>query len=405
MIFNHNSTNLGSTIAMTEGYEGAIGCARALIESAQADRAMFMAMLSTDAKEIMGVKEGTLNESAVLALNEAAAGGIWKKIKELFAALVGKIKSICYNFVARFRSVTMKNKDLVKKYKADVRKKSGIEKLEVKWRAVDDNAFDGVKGETTPSTLSDLESRTAHDNVEDRWNEAYGVKDSGEYRDELNKKIWKDDEVKTVKISEISGGINEIITQLEDSDATLKDIDKSTKAMIKAFEKLEKDAEKEQKKAATAKDGEFKQEDLDKATNVYNYAQIENAAALVRVAVVTEVAKKQAAQLKAAFMKAVVANPAKLKESATYLDAVAEAAEQEVEDVIDNAFKDEDISKVSSASLDVKDADVSDDPNEITYDPDSYTDDYKKASVDGKIDTDVDSSKCCESSIFSDLLY
>jgi hypothetical protein len=388
---------------MTEGYEGAIGCARALIESAQADRAMFMAMLSTDAKEIMGVKEGTLNESAVLALNEAAAGGIWKKIKELFTALIGKIKSICYNFVARFRSVTMKNKDLVKKYKADVRKKSGIDKLEVKWRAVDESGFDSISNEAT-SSLSDLGNRPAHDNVEDRWNEAYEVKDSSEYRDKLNKKVWKDDEVKTVKISEI-GGINDIISVLEDSDKDLRDLDKANKTIIKAYEKLEKDAEKEQKKAASAKDGEFNQADLDKATNVYNYAQIENAAALIRVAVITEVAKKNVAQAKAAFMKAVVANPAKLKESATYLDAVAEAAEQEVEDVIDNAFKDEDISKVSSASLDVKDADVSDDPNEITYDPDSYTDDYKKASVDGKIDTDVDSSKCCESSIFSDLLY
>lgn len=403
MIFNHNSTNLGSTIAMTEGYDGAIGCARALIESAQADRAMFMAMLSADAKEVVGVKEGTLNESAVLALNEAAAGGIWKKIKELFAALVGKIKSICYNFVARFRSVTMKNKDLVKKYKADVRKKSGIDKLEVKWRAVDESGFDSISNEGA-SSLDALGNRPAHDNVEDRWNECYKVKDSSEYREELNKKIWKDDDVKTVKLSEI-GGINDIISILEDSDKDLRDLDKANKTIIKAYEKLEKDAEKEQKKAASAKDGEFNQADLDKATNVYNYAQIENAAALIRVAVITEVAKKNAAQAKAAFMKAVVANPAKLKESATYLDAVAEAAEQEVEDVIDNAFKDEDISKVSSASLDVKDADVSDDPNEITYDPDSYTDDYKKASVDGKIDTDVDSSKCCESSIFSDLLY
>jgi len=402
MIFNHNSTNLGSTIAMAEGYEGAIGCARALIESAQADRAMFMAMLSADAKEVMGVKEGTLNESAVLALNEAAAGGIWKKIKELFTALVAKIKSICYNFVARFRSVTMKNKDLVKKYKADVRKKD-VSNLEVKWRAVDESAFDSILSEAA-SSLDALGNRPAHDNVEDRWNECFKVKDSSEYRDELNKKVWKDDEVKTVKISEI-GGINMIISALEDSDKDLRDLDKANKTIIKVYEKLEKDAEKEQKKAATAKDGEFNQADLDKATNVYNYAQIENAAALVRVAVITEVAKKEAAQLKAAFMKAVVANPAKLKENALYLDAVAEAAEQEVEDVIDNAFKDEDITKVSSASLDVKDADVSDDPNAISYDPDSYTDDYKREPVDGKIDTDVDSSKCCESSIFSDLLY
>ena len=400
MIFNHNSTNLGSTIAMAEGYEGAIGCARALIESAQADRAMFMAMLSADAKEVVGVKEGTLNESAVLALNEAAAGGIWKKIKELFAALVAKVKGIVYNFVARFRSLYMKDKDLVKKYKADVRKKDGIDKLEVKWRKANDK--DTILGDVTPSTLDDLKSKPAKDNTEDRWTVLFNVKGGSEYRDELNKNAWEDTEAKTVKLSEV-GGIESVINYLETADKVEKDFNKKTRDMIKVFEKNESDAEKQKNKSADAKD--FEASTLTDATNVYNYAQIENAAALIRVSVAADLVKKNHAQNKAAFMKAVAVNPAKLKESATYLDAVAEAAEQEVEDVIDNAFKDEDISKVSSASLDVKDVDVSDDPNAISYDPDSYTDDYKKASVDGKIDTDVDSSKCCESSIFSDLLY
>ena len=41
MIFNSNTTSLGSTIPMAEGYDGSIGCAKALIESAQNDYAMF----------------------------------------------------------------------------------------------------------------------------------------------------------------------------------------------------------------------------------------------------------------------------------------------------------------------------------------------------------------------------
>ena len=50
MIFNMN-TNYSNNIPMAEGYDGSIGCAKALVESARNDYAMFRAMLESDARE------------------------------------------------------------------------------------------------------------------------------------------------------------------------------------------------------------------------------------------------------------------------------------------------------------------------------------------------------------------
>ena len=77
-------------------------------------------------------------------------------------------------------------------------------------------------------------------------------------------------------------------------------------------------------------------------------------------------------------MKAVTVNPKKLEESSVYAQAVAEAAETEVEDVITGALSKSEIEDLSAATTDVKDADVKDDPDALTYAPDCYTDDEDK---------------------------
>ena len=120
MIFNTNTTSLGSSIPMAEGYDGSIGCAKALVESARNDYAMFRAMLD-------------VNESEVYALSEATVGGIWSKIKELIQKLIAKIKSIFANFLAKFKSLYASDKKLIKDYGTKVIRKR-LDKMEIKWR-------------------------------------------------------------------------------------------------------------------------------------------------------------------------------------------------------------------------------------------------------------------------------
>ena len=403
MIFNQNTTTLGSSIAMAEGYDGALGCARALIESAENDRAMFMAMLASDAREVVGMREGTLNEAAVTALNEASVSGIWKKIKEIFAALVAKVKSIAHNFLAKFRSLYMKDKDLVKKYGTEVSRKTNIGNLQIKWRKVKE-ADPGKWVADAPLTLAELAALPG-ETEEELWKaltEQNDVTNASECREWLDGLRWEEESAETVKLSEVTS-ISKIISYLEGAAKVEKDFNNAVNKATKAFEKNVKEADKAANDAA--KNGS--DDEIKKADKVYKAAMVEQRGFLVTVAEATEFIRKYHAQNKAAFMKAVAANNKKLEENAVYLDAVAEAAEQEVEDVITGAFADEEISKVNSASLNVKDADVSDDPDKLTYGPDSYTDDYKKTPVDGEIDSAV-VGKCdgkCESSIFSDLLY
>ena len=121
MIFNMN-TNYSNNIPMAEGYDGSIGCAKALVESARNDYAMFRAMLD-------------VNESSIIALNEATVGGIWSKIKELIQKLIAKIKSIFANFLAKFKSLYASDKKLIKDYGTKVIRKR-LDKMEIKWRKV-----------------------------------------------------------------------------------------------------------------------------------------------------------------------------------------------------------------------------------------------------------------------------
>ena len=103
-------------------------------------------------------------------------------------------------------------------------------------------------------------------------------------------------------------------------------------------------------------------------------------------------------------MKAIAANDKKLEESALYLDAVAEAACQEVEDVISGALSTEELSKICNASKNVKDADVSDDPDKLTYGPNYYTRNGSYVPTDGSVDSTVVGKKS-EAAEFAGMLY
>ena len=177
MIFDANTTSLGSSIPMAEGYDGAVGVAQALIESARNDYAMFRAMLNADARELSLRKSGYVAESEILALQEATGGSIWKKIADLFKKLIAKIKSIFANFLAKFRGLYMKDKELVKKYGSQVIRKSNINNLEVKWRKLKSgNTFATLTDVyDADASVSDLEgkvnSASWKSDLEDRWKE------------------------------------------------------------------------------------------------------------------------------------------------------------------------------------------------------------------------------------------
>ena len=398
MIFNNNSTMLGaSSIPMAEGYDCATGPALALYESAQNDFNMFKAMIGADFRELSIRNEsaaGYVTEGEITSLHEAVGGGIFKKIVELFKKLIAKVKSIFHNFVARFRSLYMKDKDLVKKYGTEVTRKEHIEKLEVKWRkTTGTNPSDMINDIVAkdPSTYVNSNTNLWDEDQSKRninaCNELFGlsVKDYSDFDEDLEKKFFKDDEPDEYKVSDL-GGMRSIINIVSGYDAEFKKVEKSSRSYENSINKAIKAFDDAANEAAK------KEDSPSEATKKYDVAVAYQTVVLRGFSVCLSAMTTNYKQAKAAFMKGITVNPKKLKESMIYAEAAADVAANEVEDVITSAVeKDaEGIEKVSAAYADVCAPDVNGSSN--TY-------------GDGYIERDAYSPVKAESSFFSEPLY
>lgn len=411
MIFNSNTTALGaSTIPMAEGYDCSYGASLALVEAARNDFAMFQAMVNADYREMSICKEsaGVVMEGEVGALHEAVGAGIFKKIADLFRKLVGKIKAIFHTFMSKINGIVMKDKEFVKKYQKELLTKNNINKLEVKWRKSKDAAHQSV----TFAEVDTADFKKSEGWKEDTWDRTKAYLDPSvdadsmdEYRKEYIDARLEDED--TVKLGDV-GGIRAVLSFVSEYASKLKTMQSNINRSTSKIEKLVKEYEKAEGTAAkavvNAKGDDIKtaEDALTTARKEYDMAQAYQTAMLAHMQLCTSIATIEYKQNKAALMKAIAVNDKKLEESTVYAEAIAEAAEQEVEDVIGSALSDEEISKLSVASKDVKDGDVSDCPNCNTYDSNCYT---VNASYDskGSIDTDINSKE--ESALFGKMFY
>jgi hypothetical protein len=387
---------------MAEGYDCSFGPALALVEGARNDYAMFRAMLNVESRELQIRNEsaGYVTEGEIAALQEATGSGIWTKIKELFSKLVAKIKAIFHNFMAKLNSLTKSDKEMVKKYKVEILKKGNIGKLEVKWRKLKSgNAIDQV---TTLSTaVRGLNSFTQ------KYSEEYNARFktmSDPYKcepDELEEvfmsEVFADDDATTYTIDEI-GGPRSICKYLEDFEGKKKNITKLVNDMTRDLDKLVKEANTKIDEAAKSSDANA-DDNIQAASHTYDMAVAYQDFMLKRSSLAMDAIKIEYKQNKAAFMKAIAANNKKLAE-ATLLDAIAEEAEQEVEDVISGSIDDVDLTNTNNASTNVLDPGVSSDPDALVYADDP---DYTEADTAGTVDTNVNSRE--ESAFFGKMLY
>ena len=407
MIFESNTTMLGTlNIPMAEGYDCSTGVAQALIESAQNDMAMFRAMLEVDQREIMINKQtdGFVNESELLSLQEAAGKGIWQKIKDLFATLISKLKSIWSNFVAKLRGLYAKDATLVKKYKSQVLSKRNLDKMECKYAKLKsgksiDSLFDGKDIPGTQSidkvkTLYNADADTMRKNV---YREVYSAAGDAEDNKEFETKYHESffDDAETGKFGESGYSMINIINYLESYNKNVSKLQSTFNKEESNLKNLVKDAEKNMSKEASGTkgdDGKTTVNDtaLSDATSTYHAAQKYQEVYLLynrcRINAITYLHK----MLKAIFMKAVTVNDDKLNESTIYADAIAEAAATEVETVIKGAIASEEFSKFNNASKNVKDGEVTDDYNALTYGPDCYTPSKSCVPTSGTVDSKID---------------
>ena len=412
MIFGNNSTTLGaSSVAMAEGYDCSYGVALALVESAQNDYAMFKAMVGADFKEINICREsaGYVRENEVSALHEATEGGIWKKIGEFFKKLASKIKAIFHKFITKITGIFKVDEKYVKAHLDEIKEKKNIGNLKVKWRKVINPIKLDFSKEDSNKDFDALAKLWAEDK-EERYKNFSGmdIDSVAAYKEKLEEK-YMDKDTSEVKISDI-GGIDTIAKFLTSYSATINNFKTESDKIVSELDKFATDANNRAKeilsnlKTDTKKDDgtEYSADDVVSANHVYDMAVIKQELGLAKIDVIQGLMVTEYKQNKAAFVKAAVANDKKLEESAAYLNAVEEVAAYEVEDIISSAMSDEEISKISNASKAVKDANVSDCPNALTYGPD-YDARSAYGPADGSVDTDINSKE--ESAFFGKLLY
>lgn len=407
MIFNNNTTSLGAyDVPVLEGYDASCGPALALIESARNDYEMFKAMLEVDARECAIRRESSdyVNEAEIISLSEGAIKGIWESIKRIIGKIMSKIRSIFDSFFSRFAKL-MTSDTLVKKYgNSLIKNESSLSDVKIKWRTPNGAA---VLFAIPLQSVDEVDTSVWDSDATKRFNnfikkyrsEVISIKpecsNPSDYRNIVEQYMWEDTEAKEVDASEI--GIKFIVNNL---DGYKKSMDYA-KAMVKkanaSYAHLMKSAER----AANDKNNV----DPENAKMIYDIIVIMNDVMMIDCSVFINFQKSFYSQLRAAFTKLVAANRKNLKENTIYLDAVEEAAAQEVEDVICGALSDEELSDLSNASTDVIDSDVSDDPSALTYGPDKYTQSVYYDQVDGYKDSNVNSNNSTEESAFFGQLF
>ena len=398
MIFNTDTTTLSSNVAMAEGYDCSTGTALALIDSARNDRAMFEAMLGIEAKACQLESAGYTNESGeMLALQEAAAGGILKKIADLFKKLAEKIKTIFHNFFSKINSLFLSDKQMVKKYEKEILRKTNLGKLQIKWRKPKKDI--PVINENVQDKYENAEWA---EDAEDRENNmykalGYGFVDIDNVHDSYIEEYLEDEEKDEMSTFNITA--RTILTDLKDNMP--KKITKAKNTcdkLIRNIDKKAKELNKDANNAASLKKDTSK-EQMDDLNHAYTMAVVYQDCQMKINAAYIDVLKIQYKQTKAAFMKCISANDKKLEESAVWADAIAEAAEDEVTAVMQNAISKEEISDINNASSAVKDSDVSDDPNELVYSDDPDT---TKVPTAGTKDANIGTK---EAAFFGQMLY
>lgn len=105
-----------ATAVANEAY-GASDIGRILYESQVNDQAIFEAIVVSDLREIQGIREGTLLESEIQALNEASIKGFFEKIKARLKQFWEKVKGVFKDIIAKIALFVMRDgKKFVKRF-------------------------------------------------------------------------------------------------------------------------------------------------------------------------------------------------------------------------------------------------------------------------------------------------
>lgn len=392
MIYDTNTTGLSDReVKIIEGYTEPADIARALYENALAHEAMFQAMLDIDAKEIALTQESA-SADAVEALNESAAAGLWKKIVSLWHKFIDKVGSIQRTLTSRMAALAANGTEQVNKYESVVDKFIGTKKngeklknISLKIKKYSLNAVSAAAPVKVPGSV-DAAARLYNENDAEIWKSLTGAESAKAYGKALNGKIYEDKDTENITLADVPGSpksfMAEVKKTLKGSKTLIKQVSDDAEADIRKARELARSADSQTEGAS---------KEADKAAHAYKVCNICVSALLVRRRALIN-ATVGMFQFCLGTWKKVVAAASGVDECA--IEMIGEAAEEEVEDVIVGATAGdaEGITDLSLADTNLTDKDVSDDPNELTYDDtDCYTAHEDNGKPDGTIETNINS--------------
>lgn len=345
-VYSSNRTQLGmynsDEIVANENYYGVVGACQMMLEGFQNDQAIFESVLAADFMEAVAVQEGAVEYSVV---NEASVSGFIDKLKEMAKKIWEKIKGLFQTFMTKINNVVIRdNKKFVDKYKKEVFSKN-LGKMKYKWAEPNESAISALANQLTSTKVSETMDQCNGKNTDQLKKIAESV-DNGElleeilgadpkdYAKEMHEKCFgEEEEVEGLSSSRLT----ECIDTLINSNKSLKNIEEGRKAVDKALSDTLKSIEKSRNillknvpsDDATTKSATnmamTKLNTMSKVLSVANTSMSKMAAASIAE---TKFLIKQSRRV---FAQAAAFNPKAVKENALLVEAVADAAEYEIE--------------------------------------------------------------------------
>ena len=147
-----NEENFYDGVEMNEDYSNGMDMALALVEARENEFAVLDAGIKQDMLAAM-----CEDYDERLAINEATAGGLLNKIKEIIKKLVEKLKAIFHAFVAKLSSFFMDSNKFFKKYSAEIAAKS-LTDFKIKARKFDVSKFEGLLNYNKPFVFANAKT-------------------------------------------------------------------------------------------------------------------------------------------------------------------------------------------------------------------------------------------------------
>ena len=112
---NNRMGHVSTATAVANESYGANDIGQILYESQLNDQALFEAIVVSDLREIKGIREGTLLESEITALNEASIKGFFENVKARLKKFWEKVKGVFKSIIAKIALFVAKDgKEFVK---------------------------------------------------------------------------------------------------------------------------------------------------------------------------------------------------------------------------------------------------------------------------------------------------